>query len=141
MSKVILHPTSQNFLVATNDECDRPGRMCVSVISCGSHGISRLHVCVEWMNVPSGSLILSGFEVVCSFFTAAPFIMKCAVAPESRMAYSVGLVSLVVLSSSEDSSSSVSAIVEAVALSHSCLCKQFDITTVSSSSSSPCKTS
>eukprot|EP00956_Cyclotella_meneghiniana_P036079 scaffold121150_cov36-Cyclotella_meneghiniana.AAC.1 len=74
--------------VATKDECDRPGTMWASVIFCGSHGISRLHVWVDLMNDPSGSLILSGSLVGRLFFTAAPFTMKCAVAPESRMAYS-----------------------------------------------------
>eukprot|EP00956_Cyclotella_meneghiniana_P014504 scaffold21710_cov36-Cyclotella_meneghiniana.AAC.2 len=66
---------------------------------------------------------------------APPFTMKCAVAPESRIAYSVGVFSLSVLSSSEDSSSSERVTVGAVALSHSCFCEQFDVTTVSSSSS------
>ena len=99
--------------------------MWASVISFGSHGISRLHVCVDCMNDPLGSFIFSGLLVGRSFLTAAPFTMKCAVAPESRIAYSVGFFSLLVLSSSEDSSSSERATVEAVALSHSCLCKHW----------------
>lgn len=135
MSNVILQPASQNFLVATRDECANPGTMCASVMASGSHGISRLHVCVDLIMDPSGNLMESGEFVGLSFLTAAPFTRKCAVAPESKMAYSIGFLFSSVLPS-EDTSSSVSSAVVVVALSHSWLCEQFEVMTVFSSSSS-----
>ena len=135
MSNVILQPASQNFRVATNDECDRPGTMCASVIESGSHGMSRLHVWVDFIMDPLGSLIDNGEHVRCSFFTAAPLMMKCAVAPESRMAYSGGCFCVSIDSSSDDRSSSVRSAVVVVALSHSWMCEQLDVMTVLSSSS------
>lgn len=73
---MILQPASQNFLVATNDECASPGTMCASVTLLGSHGMSRLHVCDDLITYPSGSLNLSGLNVGCLFRTVAPFMMK-----------------------------------------------------------------
>ena len=73
MSNMILHPASQNFRVATRDECANPGTIWASVMSFGSHGMSRLQVCVDLMTVPSGNRILSGLFVGRSFFMAAPF--------------------------------------------------------------------
>ena len=67
MSKVILHPASQNLRVDTNDEYDSPGTMWASVILWGSHGMSRLHVLVDRIRDPSGSLILSGLVDGCCF--------------------------------------------------------------------------
>ena len=137
MSKVILHPASQNFLVETNDECESPGTTCASVILLGSHGMSRLHVCVDWIIDPFGSLILSGLVAGILFVTAAPFIKKCAVAPESRIANCVGIFWRVdSVSSSDEMSSSVRSAVTAVALSHWCLHDVLEVTTVLSSSSS-----
>ena len=76
LSNMILQPASQNFLVATNDECVSPGTMCALVTLLESHGMSRLHVCVDLITDPSGSLILSGLEVGSLFLTVAPFMMK-----------------------------------------------------------------
>ena len=135
MSKVILQLASQIFLVATNDECERPGTMWASVMAAGSHGISRLHVWVDFIIEPSGKLIQSGEFVGRLFLTVVPLTIKCAVAPESKMAYSGGFSTLLVFSSSEDRSSSVRSVVVAVALLHSCLCKQLEVTTVLSSPS------
>jgi hypothetical protein len=98
--------------------------------------MSRLQVWVDFITVPSGNRILSGLFVGHSFFTAAPFTMKCAVAPESRIAYSGGLLCWEDSCSLEDNSSLVRSAVVAVALSQSCLVDLFEVMTVLSSSSS-----
>ena len=87
MSNSTLHPASANFLVDISDDCESPGTMCASVNASGSHGISRLHVCVYWMLLPLGSVILSGDSVGLLLTTGAPCNRKCHVAPESDMAY------------------------------------------------------
>ena len=61
--------------------------MCPLVISCGSHGISRLHVWVDKMCLPSWRVILMGFLVGSMLMTGAMGRMKCPVVPESEMAW------------------------------------------------------
>ena len=87
MSNSTLHPASANFLVDTSDECESPGTMCASVNASGSHGISRLHVCVDWMLLALRSLILSGDAVGLLLTTGSRCDRKCPVGPESDMAY------------------------------------------------------
>lgn len=87
-----LHPASQNFLVAINDECANPGTMCASVITCGSHGMSRLHVWVDLIVFPFGSVIEMGFAATCLFTTGASSTKKWPVAPESDIACFTDLV-------------------------------------------------
>ena len=87
MSNNTLHPASANFLVEISDKCESPGTMCASVNASGSHGISKLHVCVDWMILPLGSVIFSGDAVGLLLTTGAPCTRKCPVAPESEMAY------------------------------------------------------
>ena len=94
MSNVTLHPKSQNFLVDMREECAKPGTMCASVISSGSHGISRLPVCVDWMCFPFGSVIVIGFSAIFFFTIGAPSTKKWPVAPESEMACFTDLVTL-----------------------------------------------
>ena len=87
MSNSTLHPASANFLVDISDECESPGTMCASVNASGSHGIYRLHVCVDCMLLPLGCVILSGDSVGLLLTTGAPCNRKFHVAPESDMAY------------------------------------------------------
>ena len=70
-----------------SEECESPGTMCASVNASGSHGISRLHVCVDWTLLPLGSVILSGDSVGLLLTTGSTCNRKCPVAPESDMAY------------------------------------------------------
>ena len=56
--------------------------------------MSRLHVCVDCMIFPLGSVILIGFVVIFLFTTGAPATRKCPVAPESEMACWTALVVL-----------------------------------------------
>lgn len=86
MSNTTLQPASQNFLVEIKDACANPGTMCPSVISAGSHGISKLHVWVDWITLPFGSVIVIGFVAILMLTAGAPFIKKCPVAPESDIA-------------------------------------------------------
>ena len=95
MSNSTLHSASANFLVDISDECESPGTICASVNSSGSHGISRLHVCVDWILLPFGGLILSGDSVGLLLTTGAPCNRKCHVAPESDMAYCTAPFTLV----------------------------------------------
>ena len=95
MLNSILHPASANFLVDISDKCESPGTMCASVNASGSHEISRLHVCVYWMLLPLGSVILSGDSVGLLLTTGAPCNRKCPVAPESDMDYCTAPCTLV----------------------------------------------
>ena len=75
-----------------SDECVNPGTMCASVISDGTHGISRLHVCVELIIFPFGSVICSGNSAFFMFTVGDPSTRKCAVAPESDIACTMLLI-------------------------------------------------
>ena len=63
-----------------------PGTMCASVICAGSHGMSRLHVWVDWITLPFGNVIVIGWSAILLFMTGAPSTRKWPVAPESEMA-------------------------------------------------------
>jgi hypothetical protein len=45
-----------------------------------------LHICVDFIFLPSGMLMLKGLLARCLFMTLAPSIMKMDVAPVSAMA-------------------------------------------------------
>ena len=64
MSKITRHPPSHNFLRDIKDVWARPGTMCASTTDFGSHGMSSLHVCVEYIFWPSGSIIAIGFALL-----------------------------------------------------------------------------
>ena len=87
MSNVTLHPKSVNFLVDMRDEWERPGTICASVTVFGIHGISKLHVCVDCIIFPLGSVLFNGDAVDFLLTTGAPFTRKFPVAPEYEMAY------------------------------------------------------
>ena len=92
-----MHPASQNFLVDINDACDNPGTICASVTWFGSHGMSRLHVCLDVMFLPFGIVMMIGLSATCKFVTGAPSTRKWPMAPESEIAYLVVILSLSVL--------------------------------------------
>ena len=87
MSNVTLHPESVNFLVDMRYEWERTGTICASVTVFGSHGMSKLYVCVDCIIFPLGSVIFNGDDVIFWLTTGAPCTIKCPVAPESEMAY------------------------------------------------------
>ena len=87
MSNVTLYPESVNFLVDMRDEWGRPGTICDSDTVFGIHGMSKLHVCVDCIIFPLGSVIFNGDDVIFLLTTGAPCTRKCPVAPESEMAY------------------------------------------------------
>ena len=64
--------------------------MCAAVTAVGSHGISRLHVCVDCRVAPSGSVIVMGSKSTAMLMTGAPCTMKWLVAPESLIACCTG---------------------------------------------------
>ena len=92
-SNVTLQPASQNFPVEISDACASPGTMCASVIWSGSHGMSRLHVCVDLMIFPFGSAMAIGLVAGLTFTAGEPLIKKRPVAPESESAHLTALVS------------------------------------------------
>ena len=81
-----VYPASQNLRVEMSDEWERPGTTCAEVTVAGSHGMSRLQVCVDCSVAPSGSVIVMGFVSTLRLMTGAPCTMKWLVAPESLMA-------------------------------------------------------
>ena len=87
-----LHPALQNFRVDIREAFAIPGTMCASVIDGGNHGISRLHVWVDFSFVPLGMAMVMGRVAICLFTTGAPSMMKWLVAPESETAHSTALV-------------------------------------------------
>ena len=87
MSNTTLQPESVNFPVDMRDEWEIPGRICASVTVFGSHGMSKLHVCVYCIVYPLGGVIFIGDDVNFLLTTGAPCTRKCPVAPGSEMAY------------------------------------------------------
>ncbi len=83
---IMVYPLSQNLLVAINQEWERPGIMCASVTSSGSHGMLRLQVCVEVSLLPSGMVTVRGATAGLMFIAGASVVKKWAVAPVSLMA-------------------------------------------------------
>ena len=67
------------------------GTMCpVNVL--GSPWISMSHMCVDLICLPSGRLIVSGFNAGRLFFMSAPSMTKIDVAPVSAIASDVAIV-------------------------------------------------
>ena len=97
---MILDPASQNFFVEIREECCRSGTMCASVISSGSHGISKLQVCVEYIMLPSGNFIAIGKSADFMLTTADPSARKWDDAPSSPLPLLDKLEALTVISSS-----------------------------------------
>ena len=81
----------QNFLVAIRDDCT-PRMICAFVILCSSHGMSRLHVCVDFSFVPFGIVAVIECRAIFMLTTGAPLIMKWLVTPESDTVDSTSLV-------------------------------------------------
>ena len=81
-----LHPVSHNILMNISDVCARPGTMCASFASFGSHGMSSVQVCVDVRQSPSGRFILSGCRAIFMFVTSVPGKTKWPVAPASATA-------------------------------------------------------
>ena len=82
-----LHPALQSFTTDTN-ECDaNPGTMWASLALGGSCGSAIFAVWLDWMVVPLGSLICSGFSAGLLSVTGAAERRKWLDAPESRMAH------------------------------------------------------
>ena len=89
-----MHPASKYFLVEINDACANPGTVFASIMWFGSHGMSKLHVCVDVMILPFVIVMLIGLYATCKFVTGALSTRKWYVAPESEMAYSSARLSL-----------------------------------------------
>ena len=83
----ILYPLSQNLRAAISDEWDNLGIMWASVMCAGSHGMSRLHVCVDVRIFPSGMVMCSGVMAGLMLIVGAFSVRKWAVAPVSLMAW------------------------------------------------------
>jgi hypothetical protein len=64
------------------------------VISCGSHGMSRLQVCNDCILLLSGKVILMECMATCLFVTGASSCRKWPVEPESEMPIVIVLVGI-----------------------------------------------
>ena len=92
-----IHPTSHSDFIEIKDVCNSPGTICAHRAVVGSHGMSRVAVCVDRSWAPSGRLIVSGFVVVCLLWTGAPAVRKWFVATASAIAKSIPISMLAVL--------------------------------------------
>ena len=81
-----LHPASHNILMDISDVCVRPGTICASFASLGSHGMSSVQVCVDVRQSPSCRFILSGCRAIFMFVTGVSGKTKRPVAPASATA-------------------------------------------------------
>ena len=97
LSKTTVHPASQIFLVDIKDECANPGAMFGPVMVSGSHDMNKLHEWVDLMLIPLRNVIMMGLFIIVLFFTGAPSIKKCPIAPESDTACLTALVTRFVL--------------------------------------------
>ena len=84
MSNATWHPALQNFHVKIRYVWANPGTMCALVIMLGSHGISILYVCVDFIAFPFSKMILIGNLDGCLFNNGAHSISKCSVTPDSE---------------------------------------------------------
>ena len=97
--KATRYPTAQNFLVEMRDAWVRPGTMCALVTWCGSHGILRLQVCVNWIVPSLGNVLVIGLAAFILFTTGTPLTGKCPLAPGSEMVWCTCLTKLFVATS------------------------------------------
>jgi hypothetical protein len=83
--------------------CTSPGSMC-ACRACGGKSVSnKLHVCDDWIVVPLGMLTLSGTCAACLSLHGAVADKKLLVHPESRIAVSFFVTSVMDGVQSKDS--------------------------------------
>ena len=85
-SYVTLYPASHHTTTETSGVCASPGTMCAVVALSGSHGMFILHVCIDFITLPSGRLIEIGLDVGSTSTTGVTGSTKCPVAPASATA-------------------------------------------------------
>jgi hypothetical protein len=85
LSNTTLQPTSQIYFVGMSEECSKRRTMWDSIISCGSHRMSKLHVWVDQMRLQSGKLIAIGYTAILMLTASEPFMRKCKEAPSWRV--------------------------------------------------------
>ncbi len=85
-----MHPSLHNIRIPTSDATVSSGTMWPSN-TCGNPGISRLHICVGFTNLPSGKLIMSGFVVGRIFFMGVFFMTITNIAPVSATPCVMGI--------------------------------------------------
>ena len=86
-----VHPALQRGQMPMRDAIVNDGTMC-PVKTVGRPGMWMSHMCVEYIFLPSGKLIVRGVRVTCLLSTGAPSMMKIDVAPVSAMAWLVANV-------------------------------------------------
>ena len=92
-----LHPVLQNCCIDIRHECARLGIMWASVMTSGSQGISRLHMCVDMIIFQFGRTILIGCKIGQMFTATDQFARKYPVDPGSEKTHSTASSNLVVL--------------------------------------------
>ena len=91
LSKVTVHPALQRSQMPMRDAMVNNGTMC-PVKTVGRPWMLMSHMCVEYIFLPSGKLIVRGVLVTRLLSTGAPSMMKIDVAPVSTMAWLVANV-------------------------------------------------
>ena len=67
------------------DTCPKSGTICASVILCGSHEMSKLHVWMDQMML--GNLIVIGYFDIFMLTAGEPLMRKCEEAPKLDSVY------------------------------------------------------
>ncbi len=85
-SNVTVHPALHNGLMPIRYATVRWGTMCPAN-TYGNPGMVMSHICVDFIFLLSGMLMLKGLLARCLFTTLVPYIMNMDVAPVSAMAW------------------------------------------------------
>ena len=92
-----MHPASHNTAIEISDVCANPGIICAFFALSSSYGMFILHVCVDFITLPSGRLIEIGLDVGSTPSTGVPGNTKFPVAPASATAIMTAIFILPVL--------------------------------------------
>ena len=82
-SYVTLHRSLHSISIEISDVWASPGTICALVDLSSSYGMFILHVCVDFITLPSGRLIEIGLDVGRTSITGVPGNAKFPVAPAS----------------------------------------------------------
>ena len=88
-----VQPTVVSSLMAMKDALVRPGTICALCATGGRFGRSNSPSCVDSNCLPFGMLMQRGVCVLHLFFNGVSTLMRCPVAPTSRMPHFVWGVS------------------------------------------------
>ena len=91
LSKVTVHPALHSTRIPNKDAILIPGTIC-PINTVGRPGIVMSHVCVDITFLPSGRLIVIGFNVGRIFSMGVPAMTKIDVAPVSAIVCDISII-------------------------------------------------